>query len=165
MAGSRRVHARFCPSQPEYLRAHVLPSVSGHQIGNPPSILRQYYALGVRYVALTHTCCNAFADSEGTLKPLPPLHHGPWSRICIWYEFIHYLRGYSSSSNPSDLECSSISPTPWVTPRDIRSISHAHLSSGLTHPLALYTMLCVMYLMTLQTDLYVHKCIHHFTHA
>ena len=35
-------------------------------------MLRQYYALGVRYVTLTHMCHNAFADSGGYLEPLPP---------------------------------------------------------------------------------------------
>ena len=32
--------------------------------------------LGVRYMTLTHTCHNAFADSAGFLDPLPPRHFG-----------------------------------------------------------------------------------------
>ncbi|TFK25566.1 dipeptidase [Coprinopsis marcescibilis] len=48
----------------------------GHQLGNSLAVLRQYHALGVRYVTLTHTCHNAFADSGGFLKPIPPLHDG-----------------------------------------------------------------------------------------
>jgi membrane dipeptidase len=44
-----------------------------HQIGNSASILRTYYNLGVRYATLTHTCHNAYADSE---EPLEPLHGG-----------------------------------------------------------------------------------------
>jgi membrane dipeptidase len=44
-----------------------------HQIGNSASILRLYYQLGVRYVTLTHTCHNKYADSE---EPAAPLHHG-----------------------------------------------------------------------------------------
>lgn len=47
-----------------------------HQIGNSLAVLRQYYDLGVRYMTLTHTCHNAFADSGGFLTPLPPLHYG-----------------------------------------------------------------------------------------
>ena len=34
------------------------------------------YELGVRYVTLTHTCHNAFADSGGYLEPLPPKWRG-----------------------------------------------------------------------------------------
>lgn len=32
-------------------------------------MLRQYYALGVRYATLTHSCNNAFADSGGYELP------------------------------------------------------------------------------------------------
>jgi membrane dipeptidase len=38
--------------------------------------LRQFAALGVRYVTLTHTCHNAFADSSGLFDGIEPLHHG-----------------------------------------------------------------------------------------
>ena len=64
-----------------------------HQIGNSLSVLRQYRQLGARYMTLTHTCNNAFADSCGCAlcldkpahfnvkyiddnKPLDPVHNG-----------------------------------------------------------------------------------------
>jgi len=37
----------------------------GHAIEDSPRILRDYYALGVRYMTLTHTNSNHWADSSG----------------------------------------------------------------------------------------------------
>lgn len=48
-----------------------------HQLGNSLPVLRMYQALGAKYLTLTHSCHNAFADSCGpSTTPLPPLHYG-----------------------------------------------------------------------------------------
>ena len=44
----------------------------GHQIGNSPAALRQFYALGARYMTLTHSKNNDWADSATD----DPVHDG-----------------------------------------------------------------------------------------
>ncbi|KAI0296526.1 membrane dipeptidase-domain-containing protein [Multifurca ochricompacta] len=56
--------------------AALLGVEGGHQLGNSLGALRQFAALGVRYVTLTHVCHNVFADSSGIFEGIEPLHHG-----------------------------------------------------------------------------------------
>jgi len=49
----------------------------GHAIEDSPRLLRDFYALGVRYMTLTHTNTNGWADSSGDLKDkLVQRHNG-----------------------------------------------------------------------------------------
>ncbi len=48
----------------------------GHAIEDSLGALRQFYALGVRYMTLTHTNTNDWADSEADLKRPGVDHHG-----------------------------------------------------------------------------------------
>jgi membrane dipeptidase len=43
--------------------ASLIGVEGGHQIGNSPAALRQYYSLGARYMTLTHSKNNDWADS------------------------------------------------------------------------------------------------------
>jgi membrane dipeptidase len=43
--------------------ASLIGIEGGHQIGNSPAALRQFYALGARYMTLTHSKNNDWADS------------------------------------------------------------------------------------------------------
>ncbi|OBZ67251.1 putative dipeptidase C3A11.10c [Grifola frondosa] len=52
--------------------ASLIGVEGGHQLGNSIAVLRQYFALGVRYVTLTHVCHNAFADSCGLSPGMEP---------------------------------------------------------------------------------------------
>jgi membrane dipeptidase len=48
----------------------------GHAIEDSLFALRDFYRLGVRYMTLTHTNTNDWADSAGLNAPEPATHHG-----------------------------------------------------------------------------------------
>jgi membrane dipeptidase len=48
----------------------------GHAIENSLSALRVLHRLGCRYMTLTHTNTNEWADSSGWVGPTPARHHG-----------------------------------------------------------------------------------------
>jgi len=47
----------------------------GHAIEDSPRLLRDYYRLGVRYMTLTHTNTNTWADSSGDINKPGVEHH------------------------------------------------------------------------------------------
>src|SRR5581483_4737846 len=47
----------------------------GHAIEDSLRLLRDYYALGIRYMTLTHTNTNAWADSSGDINKAGVEHH------------------------------------------------------------------------------------------
>jgi membrane dipeptidase len=65
----RRAHAdgRFCV---------LLGIEGGHSIENSLALLRMYHRLGVRYMTLTWSNTNEWADSSGDLEDASVAHHG-----------------------------------------------------------------------------------------
>lgn len=47
----------------------------GHAIEDSPRLLRDYYRLGIRYMTLTHTNTNGWADSSGDINKPEVQHH------------------------------------------------------------------------------------------
>jgi membrane dipeptidase len=64
-ADIRRIHK-------QHKIASLVGIEGGHQINNSLAVLRQMYALGARYMTLTHSSNNEWADSATDT----PLHHG-----------------------------------------------------------------------------------------
>ncbi|HYE28741.1 MAG TPA: dipeptidase [Allosphingosinicella sp.] len=61
--------------------ASLIGIEGGHQIANSPAVLRQYHALGARYLTLTHSRNNDWADSATD----DPVHDGltPFGRAIV----------------------------------------------------------------------------------
>jgi membrane dipeptidase len=61
--------------------ASLIGVEGGHQINNSLAVLRQYYAMGARYMTLTHTSNTDWADSATD----NPVHHGltPFGREVV----------------------------------------------------------------------------------
>nr|ODO02587.1 membrane dipeptidase [Cryptococcus depauperatus CBS 7855] len=66
------VHARTADDIENAIKRGKVASIygleGGHSLGNSLGVLRTYYELGVRYLTLTHSCNNAFADSAGIFE-------------------------------------------------------------------------------------------------
>ena len=73
---------KFCVTSDEILAAHsqgkfaVLMGIEGgHSIENSLGLLRNYYRLGVRYMTLTWSNSNDWADSSGDINDATVKHH------------------------------------------------------------------------------------------
>ena len=69
-------------SADEVLAAHkqgkiaaIIGIEGGHAIEDSLGLLRDYFALGVRYMTLTHTNTNSWADSSGDMSKKAVAHH------------------------------------------------------------------------------------------
>jgi membrane dipeptidase len=73
---------QLCLTADDILAAHKNGKIAaligiegGHAIEGSPRLLRDFYALGVRYMTLTHTNTNEWADSSGDLKDTKVKRH------------------------------------------------------------------------------------------
>jgi membrane dipeptidase len=55
--------------------ASLMGLEGGHGIEDSPRLLRDFYALGIRYMTLTHTNTNSWADSSGDLEDTKVQRH------------------------------------------------------------------------------------------
>jgi membrane dipeptidase len=75
---------QFAGSAEDFEKAHRRHKIAafmglegGHAIEDSPRLLRDYYALGIRYMTLTHWNTNSWADSSGDIdKPNVKHHNG-----------------------------------------------------------------------------------------
>src|SRR5262249_26884671 len=75
--------------------ASLMGVEGGHQIDNSMAVLRAYYALGARYMTLSHATDNDFADSatdnpkHGGLTPLGKAVIGEMNRLGMLVDLSH----------------------------------------------------------------------------
>ncbi len=136
----------FATTAADIRRAHQMHKIAalmgiegGHAIEDSPRILRDYYGLGVRYMTLTHTNSNHWADSSGdTNKPnngLSPLGKEivhEMNRLGMIVDISHvsdktFFDAVETSSAPlfaSHSSCRAISPAPRnMTDEMIRALA------------------------------------------
>jgi len=124
----------FATTAADILRAHKAHKIAalmgiegGHAIEDSPRILRDYYALGVRYMTLTHTNSNHWADSSGDpnkpnngLSPLGKDIVREMNRLGMIVDISHvsdktFFDALETSKAPifaSHSSCRAISPAP-----------------------------------------------------
>jgi membrane dipeptidase len=73
---------QFAGTAADFERAHKHHKIAafmglegGHAIEDSPRLLRDYYALGIRYMTLTHWNTNSWADSSGDINKPGVQHH------------------------------------------------------------------------------------------
>src|SRR5579875_3852327 len=73
---------QFALTADDIVRAHKHHKIAalmglegGHAIEDSPRLLRDYYRLGIRYMTLTHTNTNNWADSSGDINKPDVQHH------------------------------------------------------------------------------------------
>ena len=124
----------FATTAADIRRAHQAHKIAalmgiegGHAIEDSPRLLRDYYALGIRYMTLTHTNSNHWADSSGDanqpnngLSPLGKEIVHEMNRLGMIVDISHvsdktFYDALETSQAPifaSHSSCRAISPAP-----------------------------------------------------
>jgi membrane dipeptidase len=89
--------------------ASLIGMEGGHSIGNSLGVLRQFYALGARYMTLSHFKNNAWADSATDA----PEHNGLTPSARMWCARCSAWAFWSTSPTSARRPCS----TRWRWPR------------------------------------------------
>ncbi|CUA73839.1 membrane dipeptidase [Rhizoctonia solani] len=109
--------------------ASLIGVEGGHQLGNSLGVLRQYQALGARYLTLTHSCNNAFADSAGISTPVPPTHGGLsklGEELVLELNRLGMLVDLSHTSDETALQALQLSRAPVIWSHSSARAVHNH---------------------------------------